>query len=119
VPIGRKHRPPVRPTNLNARNAVASTERGGTGREVIALKRVATTRAPKRPPTGVQSKGIGRPVFIPSRPANDVGHHHAAVLALVDDLAALAAELFAAGRLPPENAAKVTDSADKKGRGGV
>jgi hypothetical protein len=46
-----------------------------------------------------------------------VGLHQAAILALVDDLAALTAALYHAGRL--ESATDVTDSADKKGRHSV
>jgi len=41
------------------------------------------------------------------------------ILALVDDLAALAAELYFAGRLPQEDPVSVTNAADKKGRDDV
>jgi hypothetical protein len=41
------------------------------------------------------------------------------ILALVDDLAALAAELYFFGRLPQEGSASVTKTSDKKGRDDV
>jgi hypothetical protein len=48
------------------------------------------------------SKIIGRAVIIPSRaPANDTGERSAAMLELIDDLAALAAKLYHSGRLSP------------------
>ena len=41
------------------------------------------------------------------------------ILAFVDDLAALAAELYFSGRLPQEDSESVTQTADKKGRDDV
>jgi hypothetical protein len=98
VPIGRNHRPPVRPTDLNVRNAAASTVRGAPGREVIALKRVSNTRAPKNT-VSAPSKDIGHVIFIPTaNPANDVAPSEALV-SLARALGALAAELHWEGIL--------------------
>jgi hypothetical protein len=95
--LARNHRSSIRPTDLNARNA-ARTEHGGTGHEVIALKRVSTTRAPETT-VGVPSKGIGQVIFIPTpNPANDVAPPEALV-SLARALGALAAELHWEGIL--------------------
>jgi hypothetical protein len=51
-------------------------------------------------PAGAPRKGIGRVVCVPTRsPANDVDDPRATLLALVDELAVLAAELYVTGRL--------------------
>jgi hypothetical protein len=103
VPTSRNHHSPVRPRNRNAGTAVGRTEQGGFGREVITLKRVRTAPSPNSP-AGAPQKGIGRVVFVPTRtPANDVGDQRVTLLALVDDLAMLAAELYVMGRLDADH----------------
>jgi hypothetical protein len=70
---------------------VAQTNSGGLGREVAALKRISTTRAPER--AGVPSRDVGQVIFVPpAEPANDVAPPEALV-SLARALGALAAEL--------------------------
>jgi hypothetical protein len=89
---------------------------GGLFSEVIALKRVSITRPPHGNAADVRSKDVRRITLIPApAPANDTPDRRAVIRALVDDLAALAAELYFSGRLAREESDTVTKAADKKG----
>lgn len=63
------------------------------------------TRVPKALTGSVQSKGIGGVTFIRSpSPANDASPGTRSILALIDELAILAAELYVTGRLERDEA---------------
>ena len=106
---GPKHRRPDRPTDPQCRDRLGfdGIARGNRG-EAIHLKRVSTTRTPDGIAAAeARSKGIGRVVFAPTPgPANDVGERRAVLLALIDDLARLAAELQFEGRLDPSESGR-------------
>jgi hypothetical protein len=88
--------------------------------KVVVLKRAHTTRtSPGRDGDGSRRDVARVTIVRASQPANDGPERRAAILALVDDLAALAAELYFSGRLPREDPASVTNTADKKSRDDV
>lgn len=113
LPTCPKHRPLVRSTEYEADGAL--TERDRAEGEYIQVKRTSTT--PIVDTTAVGQTRIGRLVFKPTpKPANESGDSRVALLALVDDLAMLAAELCFSGRIRRENRTGVIDNADKKNR---
>jgi hypothetical protein len=89
----------------------------GAGGEAIHLKRASTTRTPDGIAAQARPKGTSRVVFAPTpEPANDAGDRRTVLLALVDDLARLAAELHFAGRLDARESGRCVadDEADER-----
>ena len=83
------------------------------------MKRPGTIEA-HSPVVTAPVKTIGRAVIIPSRaPANDTDERSAAMLALVDELAALAAKLYHSGRLLPPRIGERDKDCGQKCREGV
>jgi hypothetical protein len=108
-----KHGWLVRPTRSGA--GIGLTERRSASRENTYVKRTSTTTPGSHAVPAGRAR-IGKLVFIPRPdPANDTNDRRVALLALVDDLALLAAELCFSGRIRRENRTGVIDDADKKG----
>ena len=83
------------------------------------MKRTSTT-TPDSETAPIGRTRIGQVVFkLTAAPANDSGHRQAALVALVDDLAAFAVALHFSDRFPQEKSGKRDGKRGRKRRNGL